>query len=71
MADANQSLAESLAGPQSFAVDGQSGSEHPIEGQVKATRFLMATRARSRSPLAGVSIAKLRPHGAALAYNQL
>lgn len=64
--DLNQALRESAAGPQSVTVDGQTTTEHNLDSQIKATRFAMATRARSISPAAGVSFVKLRPHGSVL-----
>lgn len=66
MADLNESLRNSLAGPASASVDGQTVSEHPLSSQIEATKFQMATRARSLGPLAGATLTKIRPHGAVL-----
>jgi hypothetical protein len=66
MADLNAALRTSLTGPASMTEDGRSVSEHSIGEQIRAVRFQMATRARSRNGLAGMSVAKLSPHGAML-----
>jgi len=66
MADLSAALNASAAGPKTFIVDGQTVSEHDLTQQIAATKFQMATRARSVSPLAGVTLNKLRPHGAVL-----
>lgn len=66
MADLNKALQDSADGPASVTVDGQTQTEHALPGKIAAVKFAMATRARSRSPLAGVSLSKLAPHGAQL-----
>ncbi len=66
MADLNKALRDSAAGPQSFTVDGQTTVEHNLDSQIRAVKFAMATRARSKGGMAGVSITKLKPHGSVL-----
>ncbi len=64
--DLNAALRNAIAAPASVTIDGQTTTEQPIASLLAATRFQMATRARSTSPLAGASITKLIPHGAVL-----
>jgi hypothetical protein len=64
MADAIQNLDESASGPAKMKIDGQEVEEHKLTDQVAYTCFAMATRARSRHPLAGVTFTGLRAPGA-------
>jgi len=64
MGDANQALTTSAQGPKTFSADGQTSSEHDLAGQLAVTKFQMATRARSRGGLGGISRVKLRAPGA-------
>lgn len=67
--DLNAALNQSAAGPRSFSVDGQSTVEHSLPDQIAAAKFQAANRARSLGgPLAGVTLNKLRPHGAVLSH---
>lgn len=63
--DLNAALRESAAGPKSITIDGQSSSEHSLTEQIEAIKFQQATKARGKVGF-GISIAKLRPHGAVL-----
>jgi hypothetical protein len=56
-------LENSAAAPRQITIDGNTTSEHSLADQIAATKFVMATRAR-RFRGFGISIAKLRPHGA-------
>lgn len=61
--DLAAALNAAAAKPQSVSVDGQSMTNRPLGEQLEVTKFLMATRARTLSPLAGVTLTKLKPHG--------
>jgi hypothetical protein len=64
--DLIENLLHSAGQAERVEVDGVSIRRRSLADQIAATKFLMATRARSRSPMAGVSITKLIPHGAVL-----
>jgi len=63
MADLNQALNGSMAGPAEVDVDGQKQVEHKLSDQIAAVRFAMATRARSQGILAGCMIGGLAAPG--------
>ena len=66
MADLLASLATSAAGPASVHNAAEGASEHSLSEQIAAAKFMASTRARTNQRGAGLSFAKLRPHGAVL-----
>jgi hypothetical protein len=66
MADLLKALADSTSGPASVHNANEGTAEHSLPSQIAAAKFLASTRARTNQRGAGLSFAKLRPHGAVL-----
>ncbi|MGD1001065.1 MAG: hypothetical protein ABSA67_10255 [Candidatus Brocadiia bacterium] len=66
MGDLVKALKHAAEKPESVTAGDVTVRRRPLTEQIEATKFLMATRARSRGGMAGVSITKLKPHGAIL-----
>lgn len=61
--DLKDAIAENAAGPQSMSVDGQSATNHDLEKQIAAAKFLGAQDA-VRSSNRGIRFNKIKPGGA-------